>query len=329
MLRIYPLLCSILFVAIFITSAEGNNEELFSFPPPVPDSSSREAVLEFVADRYECELPGAVKKESYDTFDSLDADYHSSCTHTLKKYIDRSFSQTDSLYITSSVSIAIHTFHRFCIPEKSTFLPFDTTRFSHQHFLTLYDEREPEVKKESWFAKMFNKAYVWFSDLVKHINEEYIKPIRMIDISWKIIITVAAVGLLIGLSVVASRFARRIYPQQNAQLGINPYMVQSEHIPTLGEAQSLLEKGDLRGSVSVLYGWIAYTSDKINLVKRYEWWTNRQFVRLIRGRSSAFGSIASDIVGEYENIVFGHRSSQEASLQDLIQRSYSATKKVR
>lgn len=328
MSRISPLLCSVLFFAILIQPAGGYDKELFYFPPPVPDSSSREAVLNFVAESYECELPGAVgiKDNSYD---SLSADYSSSCTHTLKKYIDRSFSQTDSLYTTSSVSTAIYTFHRFCIPEKSTFLPFDTGRFSHQQFLALYDEEEPEIKKESWFAKMLNKAYVWFSDFIKYINDEYISPLRTLDFSWKVFITVAAVALLIGLSAVASRFAKRIYPQQNAQLGTSPYMVHRESIPTLGEAQSLLETGDIRGAVSVLYGWVAYTSDKFNIVKRYEWWTNRQFIILIKGRSSVLGGIASDIVREYENIVFGHRSPQEDSLQELIRRSHSAAKKVR
>lgn len=308
--RIRPLLCSALFSAITVLPA-GGQEMTFHFPPPASDSVLVDTVLDYVAQKSVCELPGAI----------VSSDYDQDCYHPIKDHLDYS----DTVNYT-----AIYTFRRFCIPPQNTFIPFDTARFSHKDFLSVYDiKEETEKKKASWLTKALNQLVIWWSDAIRFIKKHLISPLRTLDLSWKIIVTIGAVFLIVGISFLTSRFAKRIYPQQNARLERFPFEARGEKIPSLQQAQALLENGDARGSVSELYGWMAHTADQLNLVKRYEWWTNRQFAKLINKRSSDMSALAVRIIGEYESIVFGHRPAESSSLRELIEKSSSVSKKVR
>jgi len=156
-----------------------------------------------------------------------------------------------------------------------------------------------------------------------------VEPLRNLDLPLRVLLSAAAAILLAAAAVMISRFAHRIYPSQDAKLNPGAYAVAARELPSPMQARRLLDEGDFRNSVSVLYSWLSFHADAGNIVKRYEWWTNRQFCRMLNERSKDLCNLAQEIIGAYEQIVFGHRAADRAVLELLIEKSSRESAKQR
>ncbi len=323
--------------------------------PPAPDSGVKASVLELISKTSDCGLPGAIPPREisavepeydedsvhdfYDEYgdetysDSDYAEYDESeeedCDHPLLKYISIYSAQNDSADTSVEENTAIYTFNRFCMADSSSFRRLDSNHFRHANFLSfLKQEKEPKVIKESWVIRMLDRAWLWIEKVFKWIDAHFTKPLRGLDLSWKIILSICTVFLLIVIAFLLSRFVGRLYPQQEAQLSGN-ISVTTKRSPSPQDAQEYFLRGELRQSISVLYDWAIFQADRSNIVKRYEWWTNRQFIKLLSERESSYGLLARNIIRFYEDIVFGHRTVELSALESLISQSIIEMRKIR
>lgn len=278
--------------------------------PPQPDSSQIQAVLNFIHNKQICELPGSTGSSDQKT-----------CFHPLSTYLQR-FREPDNDSevrepIPQQTSTALYTFHRFCLPDTNSFTPLDPKRFEHGNFLSLLETEEPSASEESFLVRLANIFVMFLVNAVILLRTVLLEPLQELTPPLKLLFAAVGAILFILLSVALSRVAKKLYPPEDTRLSGN-HSAQTEHLPTLHHAEELLQTGDVRGSVTTAYKWLVYISDKNNLVKRYEWWTNRQFIALLFKRSPSLGKLGKDVITHYETVVYGHQKVEIQVLKNLI-----------
>jgi hypothetical protein len=294
----------------------------FHHPPPALSDSTATAVhIAFITGSTDlCDLPGTVPDFGDD----------SSCFHPLMDYINRyEKGDTGASGILDSINednyrIALSTYNALSrIPNNGG----KEFHFSHTRYLSLITRpEEPEelpwlLKKLKQILSFLNK-YVW-----QPLKKLLVIPFKGLALGWQIFLITVAALVFIAVIVMASKGISRMsyvsdYSQQGEK-GLQSGTVRIK-INRLALARELLEKGNLLKALEVMYQWLIEIFSGRGRIKTYEWWTNRQFLTLIKGRFPAGYGISSKIINQYEEAVYGHREIDTHVLNNLIEEAHTS-----
>lgn len=296
--------------------------------PPLPSLDEARAMERRFNDSLVpfCDRPGSIRHFSSD----------STCFNPAWQYgigkkqdSDDSLDADDSLVSASTADstalrnylVAMYTYDKFSAPMNKL---SKACSFSHAIFLGYLEEEAP-VAQKSWLLKAIEKILdaidrYFFQPLLRYL----IGPVARFSLFWKIVVFAVSVSLFIFVMVTVARFAAKFYPvpavgasgrkRENGAVYPAP-------VDWLQKARVLCGQGSLVAASECVYRHLlSWTSDR-SRIKRYEWWTNRQLLRVVKKRFAGDYATARDIVDAYEYAVFGHTPVDAGRLGELIERA--------
>lgn len=291
--------------------------EKIPLPQPLPDSAV-EAILLSIKMRSNspCELPGSIplyKGDScynpvfqYCTFDTT-ADTAYSCRDTAK---------------TRNLQIALYTFHKFSTIEKGYKKQF---RFSHQRYLLQLTTKQKEEKKTSWLMRKIGHLLRLLNiHILIPLQKALVTPLQKLLWGWKVLALALGIAGFILFIYVFAKSIHRFYPVLDYRS--NPFSDASvslnyDHKHWLSKAQQFYRGGDYKSSIDCLYKWLIEHFAGFKGVQRQEWWTNHQFLELVKNRFPDNYQLANAIIRYYERSIYGHKFVEETTVHELLQSS--------
>lgn len=276
------------------------------------ESESVRQQFEFFSDDF-CNLPGSVFIFKDDSI----------CYNPVREYINRFDTANDSPDSVDSITslnyrIAMQTFKKFGKIEHNYNQKYS---FSHSEFIRHLEEEKPVKEKPLWIKRLERVAQ-WIE---KHI----LLPLAIIlsgsigkwPLLLKAVVIGASVILFIFLVIIIAGFTKRIYP--DIQFHDDKTRSHASDQPTseidwLNKAQEYASDSRYADASDCVYRHLIYWFVQRNKIRRYEWWTNRQFLHLIKVRFNEDYIIAESIITTYERCVYGHQPVDMDSISQLI-----------
>lgn len=319
--RVHKKVFILIFVLMVQFSFAGLLDSIIKTPPilSLEDSKKIQEEFEERIDEF-CYLPGSVVY-----FDS-DSTCFSPVQAQINNYIQyfdehRDLENPDygldTLYH-FRYRVAMYTYNKFSSTKKRVNKIFD---FSHNTFLE-YLEEDEEIKEKPWLVKVVEKI---FNFIDKYILQPFyrfvVNPIVKLSFFWKAILFVIAIAVFIFVVVIVGRFAARLYPSVELSRGRRK-TERGKNIPVeinwLQKAREKIDESSLADASECIYRHLITWSLNRNRIRRYEWWTNRQFLNVMRKRFIEDCKTAEEIITMYEYVIFGHSAVDKKHLEQLI-----------
>jgi hypothetical protein len=301
-------------LVLVIFSLYGQPQTFLESPPLLSDAEAYTIRTDFEArvDSF-CRLPGTIVNYSEDSV----------CFNPLQYYINSYYYDTAKIAFDDSlrewqVKIALYSYDKFThfpVKHKSTF------RFSHTRFLSFAVEKK-EPREMPWILKKLEDIMLW---LKKHIWDPLMKPLyksfRRLSVGVKILVVIAGMILFLLLIALIARAVSRIYPAvdySDKTVRKRKRAVVVTRRNRLEKAYALFTGGELQKALEQLYVWLLEYFTGRNGIKRYEWWTNRQFLDLVKKRRPEKHPLAQQLIQQYEETVYGHRTVGQQKMAALF-----------
>lgn len=260
-----------------------------------------------------CHFPGSIFNFKDDSI----------CYNPVQEYIDNFDIVKDTSYNADSIAsinyrIAMQTFKKFGKIEQGNNQNYS---FSHTVFISHLEDEKPVSEKPFWI-KQVERAAQWIG---KHI----LLPLSLIlsgSISkWSLLLKAVVIGvsiiLFIFLVIIIAGFTKRIYPDiqfQNDRSRLHTNDQSTLETDWLNKAKEYASGSRYTDASDCLYRHLICWFMKRNKIRRYEWWTNRQFLHLIKERFNEDYVIAESIITTYERCVYGHQTIDRDLIRKLI-----------
>ena len=301
----------------------GQPQNFLESPPLLSDAEAYAIRTEFEAraDSF-CQLPGTIANYTEDSV----------CFNPLQYYINKYYYDTAKIAFDDSlrerqVKIALYSYDKFThfpVKHKSKF------RSSHKRFLSFAVEKK-ETQEMPWILKKLEDVMLW---LKKHIWDPLMNPLyksfRRLSVGFKIFVVIAGMILFLVLIALIARAVSRVYPAvdySDKTVRKRKRAVVVTQRNRLEKAYALFTGGEFQKALEQVYVWLLECFTGRNGIKRYEWWTNRQFLDLVRKRRPEKHALALKVIQQYEETVYGHRSVGQQKLAALFNSLDSAREK--
>jgi hypothetical protein len=261
-------------------------------------------------DNNPCSIPGAIQVSN------------DSCKHPLFKYTTYNGLSDTLIHSSDSTQTrpmkartTLLAFLRFSeIPSSSPKL----SNLKHDQFLKLVEVKN-EVRKMPWIIKKLFAVWYFVVKVIEKIFNVVINPVMKLSTLWKAVLVIIITLMATCIVIIVSRFSARFYPstfdnKDNAKL-----LHDVKDSNWLSCAQSHLNQKMYTECISDIYRWFLQSIDSRKMVRRYEWWTNRQLLELIRVRNKNHYPLAGRIIGLYEQTIYGHRVPESEIVEQLMQ----------
>lgn len=257
-----------------------------------------------------CSIPGAIRTSD------------DSCRHPLFKYTNLSnlsdtlINTPDSIQSrTVKAQTTLHAFLQFSeIPSSSP----RVKNLKHDQFLMLVETKK-EVRKMPWIINMFLKVWYFITNVIGKIIDLIIKPVMKLSPLWKVVLVIIIALLVTGIIIIVSRFSSRFYPSSYNNKENGKLLPENGDPDWLSSAQSHLNNKMYAECISDLYLWLLQSIDSRKMVRKHEWWTNRQLLEIIKVRNKKHYPLAGRIIGIYEQTIYGHRVPESETVEQLMQ----------
>ncbi len=292
--------------------------------PQLPSEEDAEKIqAAFEEDFNNCYLPGTIL---YYKSDSTCYSPVQAQINTYKEYLrdEKNFEdpnhQLDKLYL-SRFRLAMYTYSKFSETKNAVKKEYD---FSHSIFLE-YLEEEEDIKEKSWLVKLVERLIDFFN---KYVLEPFyrfiVTPLAKLSFFWKTILFIIAIAIFLFVVVFVGRFAARFYPDvdfnKKRHSTVTGRTVSTE-INWLQRAREKIDIAAYAEASDFLYRYlIAWSLDR-NRVRRYEWWTNGQFLNIIRKRFAHDFDTVKGIINLYEQVMYGHTEPKENDCKHLVSKA--------
>lgn len=301
----------ILFYIFGIQISFGGILDSISIIPPQITIEQADLIREeFESDFDEfCYLPGSVLYYYND----------STCYSPVQAKIDN-YDSDDSISL-FNYKMAMYTYDKFGSSKEVVKNIFE---FSHETFLD-YLEEEEQVKDKGWLIKIIE----WVSRFIdkylmgplEKLFSMLMKPLAKLSPFWKIFFILLSSAMVIFITFIIGKFFAKIYPDTSAVLkrrvpaGSIRKITASEW---LQKAKEFVKDSDTTGAVECLYRYLIGWTKLNNRVRRYEWWTNRQLLNVIKKRFPDDYQNFSEIIYKYELGIYGHVELSVSEIEDMI-----------
>ncbi len=294
------------------------------YPPNLPSLSEAESLrTEFEEEYDNCYLPGTILYFKTDTtcFSPVQVQInnYNEYFQDSKDYEEPDI-QMDSLY-KIRYRLAMYAYKKFSKTKDKLRKDYD---FSHSTFLQYLDEEE-DIKEKSWLVKLVEKIYYFIEKyILKPFFKFIVAPVAKLSFFWKVILFILAIAVFLFVVVVVGRFAARFYPDVEFSKG-KYSTVKGRNLPLnidwLQRARENVNTASYSEATDCLYRYLISWSLDRSRIRRYEWWTNRQFLNIVRKRFKNDFNTADNIVYLYEQVIYGHTQPNKNDLESLVSRA--------
>lgn len=310
-----PVLRSLWLSLIFpLISLYGQPQNFLESPPLLSDAEAYTIRTDFEAraDSF-CQLPGTIVNYAEDSV----------CYNPLQYYIHNYYYDTTKMAFSDSlrewqVKIALYSYDKFTnfpVRRKSKL------HFSHKRFLSFVVHKE-KPREMPWILKKLEDILLW---LKKHIWDPLMTPLyksfQKLSPGFKIVVIIAGMILFLVLIALIARVVSRVYPavdySEKKVIKRKRAVVVTQR-NRLEKAYALFAEGKLQEALEQVYVWLLECFTGRNGIKRYEWWTNRQFLDLVQKRRPEKHAFAQQVIQQYEEAVYGHRPVAKQKLGVLF-----------
>jgi len=228
--------------------------------------------------------------------------------------------ETDSAFYANQY-IAFAAWYKFQSPRTA---PLKRYAMDHVRFLQILQKKETPQKVSFWI-RWLKTIIDWFTINVLQPLKELISPewekirslFSQLNTPSKIVVIVLFALLIMAATVILAHFAARMYPSSTYQL--SEYALQSKAFDDwLKNARQLAHEGKSQEAIESLYRWFIDHSHKRHMVRRYEWWTNNQLVKVITRKYPKHAPFVKELISRYEETSYGHRSLPPVVLDRLL-----------
>lgn len=271
----------------------------------LPDSIAFPLAEAFLKDRRDdCAKPGAIVAASGDT---------TRCRHPLNDYVCL---RHDSVVIRDGGKAMLAAYQAFRRIRQNN----HGYSFSHKKFLAYAEP--PKQRSRSWISRQLNKLLSWtFMRFFRFLAPRLAELWNSLSSSGKwAVIAVAALLMLVFLAFIARALTHSHFVQQRLAPDVLPPMKAARRVDWLAHADASLQSGEYRKALAFLYTWFTVWSTQSGVIKRQEWWTNRQLIAAIDRSRPAIGSLAQSLIALYEDTEYGHRAVEADALSTLRSR---------
>ncbi|MBN1760334.1 MAG: DUF4129 domain-containing protein [Chitinispirillaceae bacterium] len=289
-------------------------------PPPLLslEQAEKTSRRHFRSDKDFCSLPGSILHFRND----------STCFNPARKFavdyvnyrsvIDDSVVSPDTLP-EYNFRVAMSTYRRLGSPRKTNPKKY---RFSHATFLK-YLEEETEINEMPFLLRQLER---FLRFIEKYILTPFFRlilfPFQKLPFFWKIVLFTIAVAGFTAIVFMLGKFTARILPAGDLSAGRNndgtPATVFTDETTWLRKARDHVENLQPTDAMECLYRYLITWFLSRNKVQRYEWWTNRQFLSILRKRFNGDIPIAEPIISTYERVTYGHYPVEQQHLRELL-----------
>jgi len=212
--------------------------------------------------------------------------------------------------------IAMSAYH-----QLSTVKEADVPVFSHHRFLE-YVTVDDEVTEKPWIVKIFERILNWldihvWAPLIRAVADRFgHKHIVRFVLTALLALTVFTIIVIISIQLI-----RRFYPLSDTA---------DSHLPRksaasggireiwLDKAAAAVSENRFDDAITCIYRHCTEWYTARNKIRRFEWWTNRQFLQLVKSGFSRDYDAATSIITAYEQCIFGHFSIDRSRITDLL-----------
>ncbi len=253
-----------------------------------------------------CTVAGAVRSDT-------------GCIHPLQSYFARTDTSEYRHWDSSDCArakTALLTFRHFSGISSQ---PNQKLLASHSAYLTLL-RKPPEQKQAPWIVRKLSELWIIFKEnVLAPLFASVREPLSKLNPVWRIIVLILVAFGVLAIVVFSTKFLARFYPESDYRQDTgHAGATRATPAEWLNRAHNAASGKNYPQSVDFLYRWLVSFMSTRGIVRRHEWWTNRQFLSLIRHRSPGRVSVAEGIVRLYEDTFYGHRSPSEQAITSLL-----------
>ncbi len=271
----------------------------------LPDSIAFPLAEAFLNDRNDdCAMvPGAIVPRSGD----------SACRHPLDKYV---YVRNDSIVIGNSGKTMLAAYQAFRRIDQNE----HAYSFSHTKFLAYAEP--PKQPEESWISRQIKKFLGWtFMQLFHFLMPRLAELWNSLSAPGKtVVVAFAALLMLVFLAFIARALTHSHLVQRRLAPDVLPPIKTVRKVNWLSKADASLRSEQYREALSFLYTWFTIWLTESGMIRRQEWWTNRQLIAAIERSRPAIGGLAQSLIAFYEDTEYGHRAVKAESVHELRNR---------
>jgi len=260
-----------------------------------------------------CQCPGCIPGYNADT--ACFAPILKYCHNFHREEREEGESAVDSVTLRDYL-IAMSTYHQLG-SVKQTILP----EFSHQRFLETVKNEEKIIEKP-WYLKLLDYIINWiYVHIWKPLYESLAARFGHERLIRFILITLIALTVFATIITTTVFFVRRFYPVNDTADGTVHHKNRISHVKKeiwLERAKAAVSENRYDEAVTCIYRHCTEWYTIRNKIKRFEWWTNRQFLQLVKARFSTDHTAVVRIITSYEQCIFGHFSIDHTRVTDLL-----------
>jgi hypothetical protein len=245
------------------------------------------------------------------------------CGHPLLDYLDYTRPDTNAVeedtaaaYRHRRMLTALYAYWRFGLKADDVPCRY---RLSHEHFLAIMGARE-KPREAPWILRQaLRLLQVIDKYILSPLVDALAGPFKRLAALWKALVIVGAAIFVLALLFLIAKGVERAYSPGDVRIerAAGGGAVSQGPRDRLAQARRCIDAGRYADAAEMLYKWLIAANSGPRGVRRREWWTNRQFLDIMRMRHPGRLESARRIVMEYERTAYGHKPADEVLVKSL------------